>query len=68
MSPDANATLRKRLYTHQEIKHITGLGDTKLFELYKNKKLERTKIGAATRITAESLERWLASLPRGEAA
>lgn len=57
-------TLRKRLYTIKEVEHITSLGSTKVFELLKRGRLERVHIGSASRVTAESLERFLADLPR----
>jgi excisionase family DNA binding protein len=43
---------------------ITGLGNTKLYELIGQGVLDARKAGSRTLITAESLNRYIASLPK----
>jgi hypothetical protein len=43
---------------------ITGLGNTKLYELIGAGILDARKAGSRTLITAESLNRYIASLPK----
>ena len=43
---------------------ITGLGNTKLYELIGKGVLDARKAGSRTLITAESLHRYIASLPK----
>lgn len=51
-------------YTVAEFCALYGVKSTKAYELMKVGAVERRKIGAATRITRESAERWFANLPR----
>ncbi len=41
---------------------MLGIGKTKLFELLKDKKLKRVKIGTKTLVTVESINTLVASL------
>jgi excisionase family DNA binding protein len=50
-----------------EAQAATGLGKTSIYELLATNRLERVRIGAATRITRRSVERLIAeSLTPGE--
>lgn len=54
--------LGKLLYRTSEAKAAIGCGTTKLYELINNGMLEARRLGRKTYITAESLERFVASL------
>lgn len=46
----------------------SGIGRTKLYELIGANKVEAVKLGARTLVVTESVERFLASLPKLHAA
>lgn len=46
-----------------DIKRLTGLGHTKIYELIGGKMLDARKVGAKTLITGASLEAFIAGLP-----
>jgi excisionase family DNA binding protein len=52
------------LYSPKEAQQLLGLSHATLYRLIKSVKLDACKIGAATRITAASIERLLAEAPR----
>lgn len=41
-----------------------GIGKTKLYELIGDKRVEAVKLGSRTLVIADTVERYLASLPR----
>lgn len=59
-----NVAKQPLAYTVEDFCVLYGVRQTKVYELMKTGAVERVKIGAATRITRESAERWFASLPR----
>jgi hypothetical protein len=54
------------LYTIEETKAETGQGRTKIYELIGDGILDARKIGKSTRITGESIERFVESLPKAD--
>jgi|HubBroStandDraft_6_1064221.scaffolds.fasta_scaffold92834_5 excisionase family DNA binding protein len=56
----------KLLYGTREAKAALGCGTSKLYELINNGTLDARRFGKLTYITAESLEAFVASLPRVE--
>lgn len=56
--------MSKLLYRIDEAKAATGFGTTKLYELIASGALAVRKLGRRTYITADSLERFVDSLPR----
>jgi hypothetical protein len=54
------------LYTLPEAKRVSGHGITRLYELMGAGVLDARKAGSRTFITAESLRRYLESLPKAE--
>lgn len=57
-----NPGLSSDLMTRAEVKTSARISNTTLHKLLNEGVLERVKIGAATRITRESYEKWLRSL------
>lgn len=53
----------KLLYRVDEARAALGVGLTKLYELLASGELEAKRLGRRTLITAESLERYVESLP-----
>jgi excisionase family DNA binding protein len=51
-------------YSPREAEQLLGVSHATLYRLIKSAKLDACKIGAATRITAVSIERLLAEAPR----
>ncbi|MGH7089297.1 MAG: helix-turn-helix domain-containing protein [Stellaceae bacterium] len=51
------------LYTAAETERLLGISHATLYRLLARSRLSAVKVGAATRITASSIERYLASLP-----
>ena len=51
-------------YRIPDASRITGLGATKLYELIGQGVLDARKAGSRTLLTAESLNRYIASLPK----
>jgi len=56
--------MTKLLYRMDEGKAALGCGTTKIYELIAAGRLEVRKLGRRTYITADSLERFVESLPR----
>ncbi len=54
------------LYTLPEAKRVSGHGITRLYELMGAGVLDARKAGSRTLITAESLRRYLESLPKAD--
>jgi excisionase family DNA binding protein len=54
------------LYTAAAAKTAIGCGNTKFYELIADGELDARKMGSRTMITAESLKRYVESLPRIE--
>jgi excisionase family DNA binding protein len=54
----------KLLYRTSEAKAALGCGTSKLYNLINNGKLDARRFGRQTFITAESLEAFVANLPR----
>ena len=63
LTTQATAATPKRLYTPQESARYLGIGLTSLYALLKRGGLYAVKIGASTKIPAESLEAFIAALP-----
>lgn len=55
--------LHRRLYSPRDAGHILGLSHATIYRLIAAHKLQAVKIAGATRITGESIEDFLASLP-----
>lgn len=55
---------RPRFLKIREVCQVLALGETKVRDLIKRRELELIKIGAASRITVESVDRFIASAPR----
>ncbi len=53
-------------YRLPDASRITGLGNTKLYELIGQGVLDARKAGSRTLITAESLSRYIAGLPKAD--
>ena len=51
-------------YRIPDASRITGLGNTKIYELIGQGVLDARKAGSRTLITAESLNRYIANLPK----
>jgi hypothetical protein len=58
----------KLVYRPAEAQAALGIKNTLFWQLVKEGKLEARKIGAATVITAESLQAFVANLPKSNAA
>lgn len=58
----------KRLYRPTEVQAALGIGHSTFWKLIKEQRLETRKIGSATVVPAESLEQFIASLPKTNAA
>jgi hypothetical protein len=56
--------MSKYLYKVSEAKAAIGIGVTKLYTLINDGTLEARRIGRRTYITADSLERFVANLPK----
>lgn len=56
--------MTKRLYTTREAEAAGGFKTTTLYKLLAERRLEAVRLGRRTMITAESLEAFIASLPR----
>jgi excisionase family DNA binding protein len=56
----------RALYAPAEVERLLGVSHATIYRLLGRGALAAVKIGAATRITAESIERYLASLPAAE--
>jgi excisionase family DNA binding protein len=63
MTTQATAATPKRLYTPHESARYLSIGLTSLYALLKRGELCAVKIGASTKISAESLEAFVAALP-----
>jgi excisionase family DNA binding protein len=64
-SADFLSRLRSRaLYSPKETENILGVSHATLYRMIAAGKLDAVKIGAATRITGDSIERCLAGLPK----
>ncbi len=57
------AAMPKRLYTPREAARHLDIGITSLYALLKRGELSAVKLGSLTKIPAESLEGFIASLP-----
>lgn len=57
----------KLLYGPTEVQHALGIGHSKFWELVKAGVFDVRKIGRRTLITAESLRRFAADLPKAAA-
>ena len=55
----------KKLLTLDDFCQRYGVGRTRAYELIGASAITAVKVGRSTRITTESAERWLASLPVG---
>jgi len=53
--------------TVRQASEMTGLGKTTLYELFKQRKLSRRKIGRRTVVLMSELSQFIASLPAAEA-
>lgn len=53
----------QELYRPTEVQGVLGIKKTKFWSLVKEGKLEAKKLGRATVITADSLKRFVKSLP-----
>jgi hypothetical protein len=59
------STFRRLLHSIPNARRILGdIGNTKIYEIIAEEKLEAVKLGGRTFITGESLDRLVASLPR----
>ncbi len=57
----------KLVYRPAEVQAALGIKNTKFWGLVKTGQLEARKIGGATVVTAESLHRFVANLPKANA-
>ena len=55
-----------RLYSIAEVKDRLGIGNTSVYQEISAGRLVALKLGARTFVTAESLERYIGSLPRAD--
>lgn len=58
----------KLLYTVDDIIEITGIGRTKVFELFKTGKLKKVKIGSRTYVHPDAARAFVESLTEKSAA
>lgn len=58
--------LRPHSMTISETVKWSGIGRTKLYELLGDKKIQAVKLGTRTLVLTQSVEQFLASLPRLE--
>lgn len=58
----------KLVYRPAEVQSALGIKNTKFWDLVKKGLLETRKLGGATVVPAESLQRFVASLPKSTAA
>ncbi|MGU3543651.1 helix-turn-helix domain-containing protein [Methylobacterium sp. A52T] len=68
-APQVNlrASTGKLFHSPKDVQHILGIGHTTLYRLIGQGKLRVVKIGAATRVTDDSLRAYAASLMMGAA-
>jgi len=64
LTAEAAPLARPRLLRIQDACSALNLGETKLRELANDGLLDLVKIGTASRITAESVDRFIATAPR----
>ena len=62
----ARSALARALYSPQETEALLSVSHAQLYRLIGAGRLDARKIGSRTRITAESIEAFLASLPKIE--
>jgi excisionase family DNA binding protein len=67
-NPAPEPSLRRLLYSPKETEALLGISHATCYRLINAGKLDARKIGGKTAITAESIERFLAGLPRAECA
>ncbi len=60
----ATATMGRALYSPRETEQILGVSHATLYRLIAARRLDARKLDAKTVITAQSIERLLAELPR----
>jgi excisionase family DNA binding protein len=60
--------IARLLYSPAETGSILGLSRASVYDLIRDGKLDARKVGSATRITAASIERLPAELPKSSAA
>lgn len=58
----------KMLYRPAEVQEVLGIKASMFFELVKNGQLEARKLGRATVVPVESLQCFVANLPKADAA
>ncbi len=61
-----NTEAKAALYSTNDARRIGCFGNTKLYELISEGRLEAVKLGGKTLITAASLNAFITSLPRAE--
>ncbi len=61
-----NTEVKPTLYSTNDARRIGCFGNTKLYELIGEGRLEAVKLGGKTLVTAASLDAFIASLPRAE--
>jgi excisionase family DNA binding protein len=61
-----NSEVKPALYSTNDARRIGCFGNTKLYELIGEGRLEAVKLGGKTLITAASLDAFIASLPRAD--
>jgi len=63
LSPMDTSTSRPHFLSIQEFGTIYGVGKTKVYALINAGVIDARKVGRRTMVTAESAQRWAASLP-----
>lgn len=61
---DSSPVLTRELYARREAQHILSVSHAQLYRLIGRGRLDAVKIGRATYITRQSIQRFLAELPR----
>jgi excisionase family DNA binding protein len=63
LADSAPAVMSRLLYSPVETETLLGISHATLYRLIRAGRLDAVKIGAATRITRDSIERLIAELP-----